>query len=62
MQHFEKWKSYNVIKTCITHMKQQVKVPEHTHYRSTELIQSVILLYFFYRISMVFFEGEKRNR
>lgn len=59
MQHFGKWKSYNVIKTCITHMKQQVKVLEHTHYRSTELIQSVILLYFFNRISMVFFEGKK---
>lgn len=43
-------------------MKKQVKVLEHSRYRGTEVIQSVTLLHFCYRISMVFFEGGKSNR
>lgn len=40
-------------------MKEQVKVPEHSHYCSTGVIQSVTLLYFCYSICMVFFERKK---
>lgn len=59
MHNFAKHECYSLFKNCITHMKERLKFSEHDHCHSTKVFQSVTPQYFFYRVSMVLFEGRK---